>query len=166
MLQVCGRRIRWPPQVGWLLSRWVEDVSADNARAGRRRETRWGYHAEAARDGKVVHLDVYGVQDLATKKPATTDTIFRIASNLLSRDALYAELGDPKTDAERLRRISPLFHAEQIKVPLMVLQGRPTIPECCRSSRMKNGVPVEYIVFADEGHGFVKKDNESRDTAR
>ena len=24
----------------------------------------------------------------------------------------------------------------------------------------KNGVPVEYIVFADEGHGFVKKDNE------
>jgi dipeptidyl aminopeptidase/acylaminoacyl peptidase len=24
----------------------------------------------------------------------------------------------------------------------------------------KNGVPVEYIVFPDEGHGFVKKDNE------
>ena len=26
----------------------------------------------------------------------------------------------------------------------------------------KNGVPVEYIVFADEGHGFVKKDNEMK----
>ncbi len=24
----------------------------------------------------------------------------------------------------------------------------------------KNGVPVEYVVFADEGHGFVKKENE------
>ena len=33
-----------------------------------------------ARHGKVVHFDVYGVQDLATKKPATKDTIFRIAS--------------------------------------------------------------------------------------
>jgi dipeptidyl aminopeptidase/acylaminoacyl peptidase len=26
----------------------------------------------------------------------------------------------------------------------------------------KNGVPVEYIVFPDEGHGFVKKENEIR----
>ena len=24
----------------------------------------------------------------------------------------------------------------------------------------KNGVPVEYIVFADEGHGFTKKKNQ------
>ncbi len=33
-----------------------------------------------ARHGKVVHLDAYGVQDLATKKPVSRDTIFRIAS--------------------------------------------------------------------------------------
>lgn len=26
----------------------------------------------------------------------------------------------------------------------------------------KNGVPVEYVVFPDEGHGFVKKENEIR----
>ena len=25
---------------------------------------------------------------------------------------------------------------------------------------MKNDVPVEYIVFPDEGHGFIKKENE------
>jgi len=24
----------------------------------------------------------------------------------------------------------------------------------------KTGVPVEYVLFPDEGHGFVKKDNE------
>jgi dipeptidyl aminopeptidase/acylaminoacyl peptidase len=24
----------------------------------------------------------------------------------------------------------------------------------------KNGIPVEYIVFPDEGHGFMKKENE------
>src|SRR5262245_26010548 len=33
-----------------------------------------------ARHGKVVHLDAYGVQDLATKRPVTRDTIFRLAS--------------------------------------------------------------------------------------
>jgi dipeptidyl aminopeptidase/acylaminoacyl peptidase len=24
----------------------------------------------------------------------------------------------------------------------------------------KNGIPVEYVVFPDEGHGFIKKENE------
>lgn len=33
-----------------------------------------------ARHGKVVHVDAYGVQDLATKKPVARDTIFRLAS--------------------------------------------------------------------------------------
>jgi CubicO group peptidase (beta-lactamase class C family) len=33
-----------------------------------------------ARHGKVVHVDAYGVQDLATRKPVTRDTIFRLAS--------------------------------------------------------------------------------------
>jgi dipeptidyl aminopeptidase/acylaminoacyl peptidase len=82
------------------------------------------------------------------------------------RDALYAEMGDPRTDAARLRRISPLFNAEKIKAPLMVLQGAndPRVlkvesDEIVAAAR-KNGVPVEYVVFPDEGHGFVKKENE------
>jgi dipeptidyl aminopeptidase/acylaminoacyl peptidase len=84
------------------------------------------------------------------------------------REALLAEIGDPKTDRERLHRISPLFHADKIKVPLMVLQGAndPRVlqvesDEIVAAAR-KNGVPVEYVVFPDEGHGFVKKENEIR----
>lgn len=83
-----------------------------------------------------------------------------------ARDALFAELGDPHTDAERLKRISPLFHAEAIKVPLMVLQGAndprvlKTESDDIVAAAKKNGVPVEYILFPDEGHGFVKKENE------
>ena len=84
------------------------------------------------------------------------------------REALYAELGDPKTDSARLRRISPLFNADKIKVPLMVLQGAndPRVlkvesDEIVAAAR-KNGVPVEYVIFPDEGHGFVKKPNEIR----
>ena len=84
------------------------------------------------------------------------------------RDALYKEMGDPKTDSARLHRISPLFNAAKIKAPLMVLQGAndPRVlqiesDEIVAAAR-KNGVPVEYVVFPDEGHGFVKKENEIR----
>jgi dipeptidyl aminopeptidase/acylaminoacyl peptidase len=84
------------------------------------------------------------------------------------RAALFAEMGDPKTDSARLRRISPLFHADKIKVPLMVLQGA-NDPRVLKAesddivaAAKKNGVPVEYVVFADEGHGFRKKENEIR----
>ena len=82
------------------------------------------------------------------------------------KEALYAEMGDPKTDSARLHRISPLFNADKIKVPLMVLQGA-NDPRVLKvesdeivAAAKKNGVPVEYIVFEDEGHGFVKKENE------
>ena len=82
------------------------------------------------------------------------------------KDALYAEMGDPKADSERLHRVSPLFNADKIKTPLMVLQGA-NDPRVLKvesdeivAAAKKNGVPVEYIVFPDEGHGFVKKENE------
>ena len=81
------------------------------------------------------------------------------------REALYAEMGNPDEDEARLRRISPLFNAEKIARPLMVLQGAndPRVlkvesDEIVEAARA-NGVPVEYIVFDDEGHGFAKKEN-------
>jgi len=84
------------------------------------------------------------------------------------REALYAELGHPVTDKERLMRISPLFHAGNIVKPLMVLQGAndPRVLKIESDEVVEavkaNGVPVEYLVFDDEGHGFVKRENESR----
>ncbi|MBN2070782.1 MAG: S9 family peptidase [Candidatus Krumholzibacteriota bacterium] len=81
------------------------------------------------------------------------------------RDALYKEIGDPETDEEYLKSISPLFHAENIKRPLMVLQGAndPRVfkiesDEIVEAAR-RNGAVVEYMVFDDEGHGFLKKEN-------
>jgi dipeptidyl aminopeptidase/acylaminoacyl peptidase len=84
------------------------------------------------------------------------------------RQALYAEIGDPSKDREALERKSPLFHPEGIRMPLMVLQGA-NDPRVLKiesdeivAAVKKNGVPVEYVVFEDEGHGFVKKVNEQR----
>jgi dipeptidyl aminopeptidase/acylaminoacyl peptidase len=82
------------------------------------------------------------------------------------RNALYKELGDPFKDSTYLYEISPLFHADKIVKPFMVLQGAndPRVlqaesDEIVNAAR-KNGVPVEYVLFEDEGHGFRKKENQ------
>ncbi|MGB5458857.1 MAG: alpha/beta fold hydrolase [Eudoraea sp.] len=83
------------------------------------------------------------------------------------KDALYKELGDPNSaDSVRLKKISPLFHTDKVTKPLIVLQGSqdPRVlqvesDEIVAGVR-KNGVPVEYVLFEDEGHGFVKKENQ------
>lgn len=84
------------------------------------------------------------------------------------RKALYKELGNPETDLEMLKAISPLFHADKITKPLMVLQGAndPRVlkvesDEIVEAVKKHKGV-VEYIVFPNEGHGFTKKANEIR----
>jgi dipeptidyl aminopeptidase/acylaminoacyl peptidase len=83
-----------------------------------------------------------------------------------ARLALYKEVGDPEKDKDFLRETSPLFHADKIRRPLIVLQGA-NDPRVIRSESddivaavKKNGVPVEYVIFPDEGHGFTKKKNQ------
>lgn len=81
------------------------------------------------------------------------------------REALYDELGDPATDEDRLTRISPLFHAGNIVKPLLVVQGAndPRVLQVesdeLVAAVQANGVPVDYIVFDDEGHGFRRREN-------
>ena len=83
------------------------------------------------------------------------------------RESLYLELGDPfSADSTRLKRISPLFHTDKVTKPLIVLQGAqdPRVlqvesDEIVAGVR-KNGVTVDYVLFEDEGHGFVKKENQ------
>ena len=81
-----------------------------------------------------------------------------------ARKSLEIELGN-FNDTDYLTSISPLFHSEKIKKPLLVLQGA-NDPRVLKiesdeivSSVRKNNVPVEYIIFDDEGHGFEKIQN-------
>lgn len=83
------------------------------------------------------------------------------------RKALYEEMGDPYTaDSVRLKKISPLYNYEKIKKPLLVLQGAndvrvlPVESDEIVAGVKKNGIPVEYVLFPDEGHGFIKKENQ------
>lgn len=83
------------------------------------------------------------------------------------RNALYAEMGNPNTsDSIRLYNISPVFHTDKVRNPVIVLQGA-NDPRVLKiesdeivAGIKANGVPVEYVVFDDEGHGFQKKENQ------
>ena len=81
------------------------------------------------------------------------------------REALYDEMGDPATDAERHRAISPLFHAEHVIRPMLVIQGAndPRVLQVESDELVEavraNGVHVEYVLFPDEGHGFRRREN-------
>lgn len=77
----------------------------------------------------------------------------------------YEEIGDPSKDKELLEAISPFFHADRIRIPLMVAQGAndprvnkaesDQIVEAVR----KNGREVLYMVKENEGHGFHNEEN-------
>lgn len=79
--------------------------------------------------------------------------------------ALYRELGNPETQEDMLYEISPLFRADQIKRPVIILQGAndPRVlqvesDEMVEAIRNSGGI-VEYVLFDDEGHGFSKTAN-------
>jgi dipeptidyl aminopeptidase/acylaminoacyl peptidase len=109
-----------------------------------------------------VGVDLYGVANW----PRTLESIPAYWGPL--RDSLYREMGDPAKDGERLRRISPLFHADRIERPLIVLQGAndprvlPQESDDIVAAVRKKGVPVEYYVFENEGHGFKRKESQEK----
>ncbi|PZR04627.1 MAG: S9 family peptidase [Archangium gephyra] len=80
---------------------------------------------------------------------------------------MIKRMGDPDNaaDKELLTRASPLFSASKIKVPLLIGQGandpRVKVAESEQivSAMEKNGLPVTYVVYPDEGHGFARPEN-------
>lgn len=75
------------------------------------------------------------------------------------------EYGDPDRDAELLREISPINHVDRIRAPLMVIHGDndPRVPlseaQQIVDAVRERGLPVEFLRFADEGHGILKLEN-------
>ncbi len=77
-------------------------------------------------------------------------------------------LGKLGEDDEFLRSRSPLFRADSIRDPLMIVQGAndPRVKQSesdqIATAMRKRGRPVRYIVFPDEGHGFARPENKLR----
>lgn len=81
------------------------------------------------------------------------------------------EYGDPKTQAEMLKQLSPIHKLDRITTPLFVLHGAndtnvPVVEaEQIVASLKARGVPVRYTLFPDEGHGWRKTVNRVRSTS-
>ena len=82
------------------------------------------------------------------------------------RDLREAEYGSLEEDRELLESISPLNRADRIDAPLFVLHGAndPRVPleeaEQIVSALERRSIPVELLVFEDEGHGIAKLENQ------
>ena len=80
------------------------------------------------------------------------------------------EYGDPKTQLQLLRDLSPIHKLDRVKTPLLVMHGAndtnvPVVEaEQVVAALKKHGVPVEYVLFPDEGHGWRKQANRVRST--
>ena len=85
------------------------------------------------------------------------------------RTLFYKRMGDPNTPEglAQMKRQSPLYSADKIKTPLMVVQGandprvnKREADQIVIALRDRN-YPVEYLVAPDEGHGFARPVNNS-----
>ncbi len=101
-------------------------------------------------------VDVVGIANFVTFLENTGDW---------RREHREAEYGSLDEDREFLESISPTTNAENIRAPLLVLHGAndPRVPvgeaEQIVETVAERGVPVEKLIFEDEGHGFSKLEN-------
>ncbi len=103
-------------------------------------------------------VDVVGISDFVT---------FLENTQPYRQDLRRVEYGDERVPEMRafLEKIAPLGRVDKIQRPLLVAQGfnDPRVPasesEQIVSALEAAGVPVWYLLFMDEGHGFRKKSN-------
>lgn len=106
-------------------------------------------------------VDIFGISNLITFMatiPPYWGPWFSIWKN---------RLGDPKTDEGRafLLERSPITHIDRAVKPILIAQGMRDVRVVAAESEQmvaaltRKGVPVTYVTFPDEGHGFVKPAN-------
>lgn len=110
-------------------------------------------------DEFAVGVDLFGICNMIR----TLENLPRFLA--ARREAYYVEFGDPLLDDDELRRISPVFHAEKIKKPLIILHGmndpfvaKQDVDSIVAAIRARGGI-VEYIVFEDVGFNFARAQN-------
>ena len=82
------------------------------------------------------------------------------------REYIRSLVGDPAVDGESFDRASPLTYMSQVRAPMLVLQGDNDIrvpryeAEQIVSILEAQGSVVEAKYYAEEGHGFLKRENQ------
>ena len=106
-------------------------------------------------------VDIFGISNLLTFM-ATIPPYWRAWFSVWKN-----RVGNPDTEEGRafLRSRSPVFHLERATRPILIAQGMQDVRVVAAESEQmvaalkKNGAPVTYVTFPDEGHGFVRPEN-------
>jgi dipeptidyl aminopeptidase/acylaminoacyl peptidase len=82
-----------------------------------------------------------------------------------AEEFLKIRVGDTSVDRELLRKNSPRLHADKVKAPVMIIHAvrDQRVPfqhaEAMRAALQAAGKSVEWVVYPDEAHGFIKVEN-------
>ena len=106
-------------------------------------------------------VDIFGISNLLTFM-ATIPPYWKPFFSVWK-----TRVGDPDTEEGRafLRARSPLFNLERADRPILIVQGMRDVRVVAAESEQmvaalrKNGAPVTYVTFPDEGHGFIRLEN-------
>jgi dipeptidyl aminopeptidase/acylaminoacyl peptidase len=138
---------------------------ADRARIGFMGASYGGYAAltAATKTPEVFAciVDIFGVSNLVTFM-ATIPPYWGPWFDIWKR-----RLADPATEEGRawLRERSPLTYVDRIKRPLLIAQGMNDVRVVAAESEQvvramqDRKIPVIYVTFPDEGHGFTREEN-------
>lgn len=142
--------------IEWL----VESGTADPRRIGKAGGSYGGYMVMAGLaeypEAIAAGADLFGVVNFATFFKHSEPWMAAVSK---------VEYGDPETEAEMLARLSPINRVDRVTSPTLVLHGAndtnmPVVEaEQVVESLKKRGVPVKYVLFPDEGHGWRRTAN-------
>jgi dipeptidyl aminopeptidase/acylaminoacyl peptidase len=158
-----GRKMQ--DDLTWGVKALVADGTVDPKRVGIVGVSYGGYATLA---GVAFTPDVYAAAvDIVGPSNLVTELNLLPAYWEAGKKAMYTRVADPKTEEGKALLIaeSPLTRANAIVTPLMVVQGKNDPRVNIRESNQivaavrDNGKPVEYLVAADEGHGYARPIN-------
>ena len=151
--------------ITWGVKHLISQGIADSKRVGIMGGSYGGYATLA---GVAFTPDIYAA-GVAIVAPSNLETLLQSIPPYWEsvRTLFYERMGNPNTadGLKQIKRQSPLFSADKIKTPLLVVQGANDPRVNKRESdqivialRDRN-FPVEYMVAPDEGHGFARPVN-------
>ncbi len=106
-------------------------------------------------------VNMYGIVNFQTFFAQSTPWMGAVSSG---------EYGNPKTQADLLKRLSPIHKLERVRAAMLVMHGAndTNVPlveaQQVVDTLKKNGRDVEFLLFPDEGHGWRKIPNRVKST--
>jgi dipeptidyl aminopeptidase/acylaminoacyl peptidase len=145
-------------------AKWARTAFAEGGKAPKVGVSGWSYGGYST----LVAMTMFaGAYDAGAAGVSISSLVTFLQNTAPYRRALrISEYGDPDKDRDALVQLSPITHVDKLAAPLLLVQGandpRTPVGEAVQFHEVatKKGVASKLIVFADEGHGMSKRENQ------